>query len=399
MNSLRKRLLRLLQQVLTGAWIQTHRHDYEPFIPQGQTVEDFVSRNIQASECEIEHLGLNALFDVLLKPAGFALEVMYLDRSAGAELYPHRMEAVDSTTGMALPNAPTLRLLYRPGHYDIIYSLEQFPSANTMLPQSMNGSAPNGAPHAPVFVALASPTEDGPAAGVHSTPIQQLDFVGFMPTIPGMSGISSPGINPTQSLWMSPPGAPTGAYPAGSNFDYVTQAPGLVQREYQTAHQPVQSQPPPPASAPPPLQRIATSHVEQHYAPQTPISAAGAYMTLPLPPTTADMFVTAMPTAQHHHNTSPGAVAAPSVQLGGIDRGGDLFRPSIWEYESRRWGEAAAGGFMINPRDNGFQTSIFKNSHFNTAHFNNPDFQPEEWTPGSEASNERSRRKSTAPST
>ncbi|KAF2104765.1 cysteine proteinase [Rhizodiscina lignyota] len=377
-------------KVLTGAWMRTHSEDYEPFI-QGQNFDDYVSRNIEATQSEIEHLGLSALFDVLLKPAGFALEVMYLDRSAGTELYPHRMEPTDNA-GMVLPNSPTLRLLYRPGHYDILYSFEDTPPPSTIVSHAMNGSAPNGAPHAPVFVALASPTEDGPATGLHATPHQQIDFAGLMPIIPGMSGISAPGISGTQSLWMPSPPAPTGLYPASSSYDFVPQATGLIQRDYQPAHQPIQSQPPPPA----PVQRIATSHVEQHYAPPAPVTTSASYMALPPPPTnSAEMFVSGIPMPQQHHSPT-GAVVAPAVQIGALDRGGGPFRPSIWEYQSG-WEATVVGG--PNMRDNGFQTNIFKHSHFNTAHFNNPDFQPEEWTPGSEVSTERSRRKSTAPST
>ncbi|MBE7181867.1 MAG: hypothetical protein INR71_11795, partial [Terriglobus roseus] len=124
---------------------------------QGLTAEQYVSRNIDPSQCEIEHLGLNALYDVLLKPAGIALEVLYLDRSPGTDVYPHRFDPIDAA-GASIANAPTIRLLYRPGHYDILYSFDDpaslVPPVSTSKDVSQNRND--------VFVGLASPTDESP---------------------------------------------------------------------------------------------------------------------------------------------------------------------------------------------------------------------------------------------
>ena len=51
----------------------------------------------------------------IFEPAGIAFEVLYLDRSEGDEVTRH--EGGKGTEG-------TVRLLYRPGHYDLLYRIE-----------------------------------------------------------------------------------------------------------------------------------------------------------------------------------------------------------------------------------------------------------------------------------
>jgi ubiquitin thioesterase protein OTUB1 len=94
---------------LTSAWIQSHPHDFEPFLP-GMDIKQYCSTEIEPSICELDHIGLTALSDVLLKPAGIALEVSYLDRSAGEEMNMYALAPQDR-----LPqDVKTIRLLYRP---------------------------------------------------------------------------------------------------------------------------------------------------------------------------------------------------------------------------------------------------------------------------------------------
>lgn len=79
----------------------------------GQSIDDFCNTHVEAAMCEIEHVGLTALMEVLIKPASLALEVMYLDRSAGEKMTPYRFEPVGSD-GLPLRDTLTIRLLYRP---------------------------------------------------------------------------------------------------------------------------------------------------------------------------------------------------------------------------------------------------------------------------------------------
>ena len=62
---------------------------------------------------EIEHIGICGLVDALVKPAGIAVEILYLDRTPGSEANKYEFCPVDHS-GMPLANAPTIRLLYRP---------------------------------------------------------------------------------------------------------------------------------------------------------------------------------------------------------------------------------------------------------------------------------------------
>ena len=56
---------------------------------------------------EINDIGITALTDVLFKPAGIQLEIIYLDRSVGEEANVHHY-------GTMVPTLSTIRLLYRP---------------------------------------------------------------------------------------------------------------------------------------------------------------------------------------------------------------------------------------------------------------------------------------------
>lgn len=87
--------------------MKTHSENYAGYM-LGQTVEQYCSDQIMPMGSEIDHLGLSALKDVLLCPAYIALEVMYLDRSAGDEVNLHRFDPIGGYT------AATMRLLYRP---------------------------------------------------------------------------------------------------------------------------------------------------------------------------------------------------------------------------------------------------------------------------------------------
>lgn len=83
---------------------------YEPFLP-GVTIDQYRAARIEPYQAEIEHLGMQALIDAILKPAGIAVDVMYLDRSEGEEVNTFNWEPEISDEGGIIPK---LRLLYRP---------------------------------------------------------------------------------------------------------------------------------------------------------------------------------------------------------------------------------------------------------------------------------------------
>jgi ubiquitin thioesterase protein OTUB1 len=72
-------------QLLASAWVQTHAEDYRHFVPFSD-VKAYCANNIEPAQCEADNIGVAALADALVKPAGFGLEVWYLDRSPGEEI-------------------------------------------------------------------------------------------------------------------------------------------------------------------------------------------------------------------------------------------------------------------------------------------------------------------------
>ncbi len=123
---------------------------FAPFLAaDGLTVKDFVHREVEPLDKEVEQIQIMAVCQAIDIP----LKVAYLDRSAGAlnfheilEAHPKvRRVSQDQREMRALLGAPrgvlsvlthprvwlgerdgqaaeSLRMLYRPGHYDIMYA-------------------------------------------------------------------------------------------------------------------------------------------------------------------------------------------------------------------------------------------------------------------------------------
>jgi ubiquitin thioesterase protein OTUB1 len=91
--------------MMTSSFMQLHPDNYEPFLEM--TVQQYCLTRIDPANQEIDHIGLQALTDAVIRPAYIAVEVSYLDRSTGNEVTPHQFT----------PDAqgwPTIRLIYRP---------------------------------------------------------------------------------------------------------------------------------------------------------------------------------------------------------------------------------------------------------------------------------------------
>lgn len=100
-------------RLLAGSWLKGNRDQYEAWCETG--IEGYCTSMIEPPDREIEELGIVLLVEILLKPVGFTLEIAYLDRSAGTEVNTHRFPESAASIG------PFMHLLYRPGHYDIMY--------------------------------------------------------------------------------------------------------------------------------------------------------------------------------------------------------------------------------------------------------------------------------------
>lgn len=107
-------------RLITSAWMKSNAALYEPFL-LNVSIDQYRAAHIDPYQVEIEHLGVHACIDAILKPAGIAVDVMYLDRSEGDEVNTINWEPDNPDEGGMIPK---LRLLYRPGHYDILYKQE-----------------------------------------------------------------------------------------------------------------------------------------------------------------------------------------------------------------------------------------------------------------------------------
>ncbi|KAK3172527.1 hypothetical protein OEA41_005849, partial [Lepraria neglecta] len=140
-------------RLITAAWMKSHDAFYADFLPDSD-VHTYCSTNIEPFSVELEHVGLQALATALINEAGIAIEVLYLDRSVGEEVTPHNFSVLDAD-GNVVDSASTIRLLYRPGHYDLLYKAEDI--AQMAIPALSNPEI-QFVSNAPTFLASATAT-------------------------------------------------------------------------------------------------------------------------------------------------------------------------------------------------------------------------------------------------
>ncbi|CAK3776283.1 Hypothetical predicted protein [Lecanosticta acicola] len=283
-------------RTLTSAWMTTHEENYAPWL-LGQTVEQYCKTQITPVAAEMDNVGLAALKDVLLSPASITLEVLYLDRSEGREVTMHRFDPVNSE-GQTIGS---LRLLYRPGHYDLLYKEEDLPAP------------PPPQPAVPTYLQYASQSYE---------PVYDLGVSDFMTSIPGMSYANIP-----QGSWMS------STYGTGSDF-FTTQAP--VQSCAQTVPTP---------SAPAPQPHVQSQPVYASASTPTPMVAPPSHMPHEL------AIRTSVPQA------------APGTS--DLHSSGGPFRPSAWQLEPDFVSATSQMPFQTSIfRNSHFNTAHFLNPDF-----------------------------------
>ena len=91
--------------------MKSNAESYANFCPD-MDVHAYCLRHIEPFSVELDHVGLQALATAIINEAGMAIEVLYLDRSAGAEV-THRLPVLDAD-GNEKKGGPTVRLIYRP---------------------------------------------------------------------------------------------------------------------------------------------------------------------------------------------------------------------------------------------------------------------------------------------
>ncbi|KAH9658569.1 OVARIAN TUMOR DOMAIN-containing deubiquitinating enzyme 1 [Citrus sinensis] len=113
---------------VTSGEIRKRSEFFEPFILglTNATVEQFCKSSVEPMGEESDHVHITALSDAL----GVPIRVVYLDRSScdsgGASVNHHDFiptpgDCPNATSGSTETTIPFITLLYRPGHYDILY--------------------------------------------------------------------------------------------------------------------------------------------------------------------------------------------------------------------------------------------------------------------------------------
>jgi len=333
-------------RLLASSWLKGNPTSYQGFIPDGLGVDGYRKNWIEPVNQEIDHLGMTLLIDILLKPIGFAVEIVYLDRSEGSQANSHIFQQEEPNGVPTNPGGPMIHLLYRPSHYDILYK-EQAPI------QVIDEVTRN--PH------VNRATNFSRQLSVHETPASmggfpQLDMTTLL-CLPGFQLPSQPQHHVFHAPQYQPPieqaynSSPISASispisPGASSTTSSSALPGTFP-----------AQPPPQSSlASPPL---ASPH--SSFPPPTTQIPIHPHL-----PAQARPSLSSNP-SMTSNLSHPSELSSPSSAT-------SSFRPSKYEWEAAAdWQEPVV-----------FQTSTFKNSHYNTAHYNNPNFQPEEWTPESE---------------
>jgi len=96
---------------LCSAFLVVNQHLYMPFLPdEYNTMEDFVAEEIETVNREVDHLGITALVNAMAIP----IRIEYMDRGA-------RLQHIDFKPDDMPDAEPHILLLYRPGHYEILY--------------------------------------------------------------------------------------------------------------------------------------------------------------------------------------------------------------------------------------------------------------------------------------
>lgn len=96
-------------RLLASKQLQLEADFYQNFMEGGATVSSFCSTEVEPMYRESDHIHIIGL----TAAAGISVRVVYLDRGEGGNPVQH-----DFPEGGA---EPQLHLLYRPGHYDILY--------------------------------------------------------------------------------------------------------------------------------------------------------------------------------------------------------------------------------------------------------------------------------------
>lgn len=109
-------------RLIASSWLVAKSTTYEAHIPEGLEINTYRNRWLNAPHQEIDGLGMRLLVDALLRPLHIGFEVISVgeDKMPIQRTHPKISISQDDTE---LPTKTvTVFLLYRPSHYDILYT-------------------------------------------------------------------------------------------------------------------------------------------------------------------------------------------------------------------------------------------------------------------------------------
>lgn len=330
-------------RLLCGLSLKMSPATYDAFIPNGIGVLGYCSQVVEVVDKEIEHIAINALVDILYKPAGLALEIAYLDRSPGSEVNHYRFPKEANGEGPA-ELGPVAYLLYRPDHYDILYRAPQ--------------SEPVSADPVPTEVNVSSMCRDvkmsSPHCNLATFATADYELLGMIPGFDKTVG--------TNLLMSTVSNAGAADVTANAFAPALPQHSWLARCGWESASN---------STAPPhqnqhPLLRH--EEVPRSMNPMAMRQAGGAAMMAP-----QEIAVQYAEVAVPHGS---GTAHDPRYHI--------RFSPVQLEYAEKQF---------ASPEPQQVMTSTFKNSIFNRAHYGNPQFHPEQWIPEKEKGRGTGKRK------
>jgi hypothetical protein len=109
-------------RLIASSWLVAKSTTYEAYIPEGLGISMYRNRWLNAPQQEIDALGMTLLADVLLRPlrVGFDVTSMGDNETATQSMYPKI--SVGLTDNDSSTKIPTIHLLHRHNHYDILYA-------------------------------------------------------------------------------------------------------------------------------------------------------------------------------------------------------------------------------------------------------------------------------------
>ncbi|KAL3489310.1 peptidase C65 Otubain-domain-containing protein [Aspergillus germanicus] len=120
-------------RLMTSAWMKLNPHRYQAFL--SMPLDQYCATRIETVKTEIDEVGLQGLVDGVIEASGLTVEILYLDRSEGDAVTSHVLSPPRAGHG-------AIRLLYRPGHYDLLYqpTLNMQPMVNLQYAMSSDYS-------------------------------------------------------------------------------------------------------------------------------------------------------------------------------------------------------------------------------------------------------------------